>query len=493
MRPRCELGRLRIRGRVVFALAVGGLLLSSRGVSAGDRWLPDLDEGRRLAAARGKDLLINFTGTAWCAPCVELEYDIFEQPEFEPVSEHFVLVRLDFPASEEDLPPELREKYVAWKERYGIRAFPTVILADATGRPYALTGNVGLGPDDYVRHLSELRTIRERRDAALSEASRSQGLVKARHLDKALSALREGFGSRDGESMKEDSLVRFYRPQIEQLLALAGVEEGAALRDTYQDVLEAERERGRIREIDERLQAIQDEEGLDAAIGFVDRELARARTPEPRNQLRLTRLILLEWANRHEEALSYAEQCIEDDSYSSESRRWFRERMAYDLEKLGRIDEAVAMLDAAITAGAGDPETTRELHETKARLLARTGRFREALETWETASRGLKPGTLDWSASKFFRADLMMRLGWLDDAVAVLDALADTEGVDALDRAGALAEAALLLSKAGRHREALERTRLAEASLAGAEPSNVDLPIVEVIRGKIEAVRADAP
>ncbi len=151
--------------------ALVGLLFFHVGrAEAGDKWLTHLDDAARLAVKEGKDLFILFTGTAWCDPCVQFEINVLSRPEFLDNTEPFILVKLEFPKSDEELPPQQRKDFTAWRERYGIRAFPTVLLADATGRPYAVTGHIGFGAKEFGRHMGRLREARDRRDTALSKA-----------------------------------------------------------------------------------------------------------------------------------------------------------------------------------------------------------------------------------------------------------------------------------------------------------------------------------
>src|SRR5262249_10292960 len=142
-----------------------------------------------VAAKDGKDLFILFTGTEWCSPCVQFEADVLSRPEFPRGAGPFVLVKLEFPKSDDEMPADRRDDLIAWRERYGVRAFPSVFLADAAGRPYAATGHLGIGAAEYVQRLGKLREAKGRRDAALSKASTATGAEKARQLDAALSAL----------------------------------------------------------------------------------------------------------------------------------------------------------------------------------------------------------------------------------------------------------------------------------------------------------------
>ena len=96
-------------------------------VAAGElAWLTDLEQGKRQAREQGKDLLILFTGTAWCGFCTQLDYEVLDRSDFARIANTMVLVKLEFPASHDLLPQAIQEKYVAWRNEFGIVGFPTL-------------------------------------------------------------------------------------------------------------------------------------------------------------------------------------------------------------------------------------------------------------------------------------------------------------------------------------------------------------------------------
>lgn len=129
--------------------------------TAGPDWVSDVAAAKARAAKEGKDLLINFTGSDWCVWCKRLDGEVFSKATFleGDQADKFVFLYLDFPRDPELLAevvdPELNEKL---RETYAVQGFPTIILADASGHPYARTGYQAGGPENYNSHLSELRT-----------------------------------------------------------------------------------------------------------------------------------------------------------------------------------------------------------------------------------------------------------------------------------------------------------------------------------------------
>src|SRR6478609_12056667 len=46
------------------------------------QWLTDFSTAQAQARAQDKPLLINFTGSDWCPPCIMLHRQVFSQPAF---------------------------------------------------------------------------------------------------------------------------------------------------------------------------------------------------------------------------------------------------------------------------------------------------------------------------------------------------------------------------------------------------------------------------
>jgi thioredoxin-related protein len=161
-------------------LATVALCLSVVSLSAADAvWLTDLDEGIKVAKAEKKAILVDFTGSDWCGWCIRLKKEVFDQKEFAAVTKDFVLVELDYPQKKKQ-PAEEKAKNKALADKFGIEGFPTIMLLDANGEPFAQTGYVAGGPEKYLPHLAELlkaNTAEGRK--AFAQAKKDEGLVRA--------------------------------------------------------------------------------------------------------------------------------------------------------------------------------------------------------------------------------------------------------------------------------------------------------------------------
>ncbi len=158
--------------------------------AADDSWKTDFEAARKEAADSDKILLIDFTGSDWCAWCIKLRKEVFAQAEFETgVKEKFVLVELDYPKDKARVTEAVAKQNEALLKQYPIKAYPTVLLCDAAGKPFATTGYRPDGPKAYVTHLDELLAKKATRDKSFAEAASKDGVEKAKLLVAALNGL----------------------------------------------------------------------------------------------------------------------------------------------------------------------------------------------------------------------------------------------------------------------------------------------------------------
>ena len=197
--------------RCVFRAAVPALLWAIAPFThAADGWLTNYEEAKALAAKENKDLLIDFTGSDWCAACAALQKEVWSKDVFkQEAPKHFVLLELDYP-QEKPLSKELTAQNEKLQQQYDIKAFPTVLLADAKGRPYAMTGydeNLK-SPEAYNEHLAELRKVKTARDEAMQRVETAQGADKAKALYEALKV------------MGTEVSTTYYKEELDQVIAL---------------------------------------------------------------------------------------------------------------------------------------------------------------------------------------------------------------------------------------------------------------------------------
>lgn len=168
---------------LIITALIAGLLLTTNAWAEGDHgaWETDFDKALEIAAKEKKKLLVDFSGSDWCGWCIKLDKEVFALDSFlEKVQQDYVLVLLDFP----------RNKTVPNKERnqelmnqYGVKGFPTVLLMDPQGNPFARTGYMEGGPSVYLKHMEDLETTSLDLRKKLDEAGSADGEATARSLN----------------------------------------------------------------------------------------------------------------------------------------------------------------------------------------------------------------------------------------------------------------------------------------------------------------------
>lgn len=121
--------------RDLFGLA---LLLFVVSCGAGDasEWQTDYAKALEMAKAQNKRVLLDFTGSDWCGPCIELRKRVWSRPEFRKFAEkNLILVEIDFPQRKSQ-PAELKKQNEKLGGQYGIdeKGFPAVVMLDPAGK-----------------------------------------------------------------------------------------------------------------------------------------------------------------------------------------------------------------------------------------------------------------------------------------------------------------------------------------------------------------------
>ena len=124
-------------------------------------WSLDFDKAKTEASQENKYILLNFSGSDWCIPCIKLKKDIFESEVFKKyAADNLVLLRADFPRLKKN---QLDAKQTSHNEsladKYNAEGkFPLTVLIDAKGKkikewdgyPSSLT------PESFVQEIQTL-------------------------------------------------------------------------------------------------------------------------------------------------------------------------------------------------------------------------------------------------------------------------------------------------------------------------------------------------
>jgi thioredoxin-related protein len=117
----------------IFPFFLGSIFLASS--IAG--WETDFEKAKQKAVQEHRFILLNFSGSDWCGPCISLHREIFENSVFKNFAENnLVLLNADFPRLKKNqLSKDQQKKNDLLADKYNPQgSFPYTILLDAEGK-----------------------------------------------------------------------------------------------------------------------------------------------------------------------------------------------------------------------------------------------------------------------------------------------------------------------------------------------------------------------
>lgn len=110
------------------------------------------------ASAEDKPIVLIFSGSDWCAPCIKLKKHIFDTDEFKSYAEeHYIMYVADFPRRKANQLPEeqmgINKTLAAKYNQKGY--FPLVVVLDKDENVLGETGFVArTSPEKYIKKLN---------------------------------------------------------------------------------------------------------------------------------------------------------------------------------------------------------------------------------------------------------------------------------------------------------------------------------------------------
>ena len=158
-----------------------------------DAWEQDFEAAKKLATAQNKDLLILFDGSDWCGYSIRMTETIFAKPDFvAKASQDFVLVFIDFPRSagaKKKVQDPARNRKVS--DHFSIQGFPTIILTDGAGRPFAGDGYQKGDVASFLTRMKKWKDVRTERDRLFAAVNQAEGEAKLAAASEAIDLLKQ--------------------------------------------------------------------------------------------------------------------------------------------------------------------------------------------------------------------------------------------------------------------------------------------------------------
>ena len=149
---------IKMKSIILFVLFVIPISVSAQEDNL--HWLTDFDAAKKISKNTKKPILMYFTGSDWCAPCIMLKEDFFSTTEFKSEAEKLILLKVDIPRrtdiiSEKQL--KANKKLLTTYNKQG--GFPNIIALDNTGKVLGTEGSYSASLRDPKRYFNFVRTI----------------------------------------------------------------------------------------------------------------------------------------------------------------------------------------------------------------------------------------------------------------------------------------------------------------------------------------------
>lgn len=123
------------------------------GLSFSQDWHYNFEEAKKIASEQNKNIVMIFSGSDWCAPCMRLEKNIWQSEEFKKESaDKWVLLKLNFPRKKANqLSEEQTNHNRTLAEKYNREgSFPLVIIMQPNGKILGKLGFKNVQPKEYI-------------------------------------------------------------------------------------------------------------------------------------------------------------------------------------------------------------------------------------------------------------------------------------------------------------------------------------------------------
>ena len=113
------------------------------------------DSSFALAQQKQEQVLLVFSGSDWCAPCMRFEKKVLNDPSFLQFTEgHLIVVKADFPQSKKLSPQTVKENEELARKFNPSGSFPLIVLLDPDQKVQTYLEYHNEGPGDFIELLN---------------------------------------------------------------------------------------------------------------------------------------------------------------------------------------------------------------------------------------------------------------------------------------------------------------------------------------------------
>lgn len=122
--------------------------------SYSQNWKSSFEEAKNQALGENKNIVLVFSGSDWCAPCIKLDKTVWQSEEFKKESDNnWIIYKADFPKKKANqLNSDLTESNKKLAAQYNSSGyFPLVLLLDKSGTVLGVEGYKNISAAEYIQ------------------------------------------------------------------------------------------------------------------------------------------------------------------------------------------------------------------------------------------------------------------------------------------------------------------------------------------------------
>lgn len=133
------------------------LILTLTQMCSGQESFLDFNTAKKSATEQSKSILMVFSGSDWCKPCIQFKKEILESDAFQKIGQDLILLYLDFPYKRQNA---LSEDHLAHNEALAEEynsegSFPKILLLDKEGMVLRkLEYSKAMTPESFIHDLN---------------------------------------------------------------------------------------------------------------------------------------------------------------------------------------------------------------------------------------------------------------------------------------------------------------------------------------------------
>jgi len=127
-------------------------------------WQPSFEKAKQIAREKHQFILLNFSGSDWCGPCIRMRKEIFDNETFSAMADTLlVMVNADFPRNKKNqLQRSVQTQNEMLADKYNTEGkFPLTVLLDENGK--LIKSWDGLPNETASRFAGEIKAIADAR------------------------------------------------------------------------------------------------------------------------------------------------------------------------------------------------------------------------------------------------------------------------------------------------------------------------------------------